>query len=101
MRELSQTLHLSIGGRAAPVHQKVAPFPRSRLHRLEKGSGEILVSLSFRPRLPLTCPPCTPETVWGEFEDVQVVSKFRTKEYAVDNLHILDELHSYTFADVR
>ncbi|KAF7290062.1 DUF2433 domain-containing protein [Mycena chlorophos] len=30
-------------------------------------------------------------TVWGACEDVQVLEKFRTGAYAVDNLHVIDE----------
>ncbi|KAJ7072916.1 hypothetical protein C8F01DRAFT_1012908, partial [Mycena amicta] len=30
-------------------------------------------------------------TVWGACEDVQVLEKFRSGAYAIDNLHILDE----------
>ena len=30
-------------------------------------------------------------TVWGACEDVQVLERFRTGEYAVPNLHVLDE----------
>jgi hypothetical protein len=33
-------------------------------------------------------------TVWGACEDVQVLEKLRSKEYSIDNLHIIDEAHS-------
>lgn len=33
-------------------------------------------------------------TVWGACEDVRVLEKFRSGEYKVDNLHIIDELSS-------
>jgi len=34
-------------------------------------------------------------TVWGACEDVAVLEKFRTKEYKVPNLYILDEANTY------
>lgn len=33
-------------------------------------------------------------TVWGACEDVRVLEKFRSGEYRVDNLHIIDEVNS-------
>jgi len=33
-------------------------------------------------------------TVWGACEDVRVLEKFRSAEYKVDNLHIIDEANS-------
>lgn len=33
-------------------------------------------------------------TVWGACEDVRVLEKFRSGEYKVDNLHIIDEVNS-------
>lgn len=33
-------------------------------------------------------------TVWGACEDVRVLEKFRSGEYKVDNLHIIDEVSS-------
>lgn len=33
-------------------------------------------------------------TVWGACEDVRVLEKFRSGEYKVDNLHIIDEANS-------
>ncbi|PGH27721.1 hypothetical protein AJ80_00508 [Polytolypa hystricis UAMH7299] len=33
-------------------------------------------------------------TVWGACEDVRVLEKFRSQEYKVDNLHIIDEANS-------
>lgn len=33
-------------------------------------------------------------TVWGACEDVRVLEKFRSAEYRVDNLHIIDEANS-------
>jgi len=33
-------------------------------------------------------------TVWGACEDVRVLEKFRSGEYKVDNLHIVDEVNS-------
>ncbi|KAG2174704.1 hypothetical protein INT43_005762, partial [Umbelopsis isabellina] len=34
-------------------------------------------------------------TVWGACEDVAVLEKFRSKEYSIPNLHILDEAKSH------
>lgn len=34
-------------------------------------------------------------TVWGACEDVAILERFRTGEYQVENLHILDEASSY------
>ncbi|KAI8983613.1 hypothetical protein BDB01DRAFT_791440 [Pilobolus umbonatus] len=34
-------------------------------------------------------------TVWGFCEDVAIIEKFRTKEYRIDNLFILDEASTY------
>lgn len=33
-------------------------------------------------------------TVWGACEDVRVLEKFRSGEYRIDNLHIIDEVNS-------
>ena len=33
-------------------------------------------------------------TVWGACEDVRVLEKFRSGEYKVDKLHIIDEARS-------
>lgn len=33
-------------------------------------------------------------TVWGACEDVRVLEKFRSGEYKVDKLHIIDEANS-------
>lgn len=33
-------------------------------------------------------------TVWGACEDVRVLEKFRSREYKIDNLHIIDEASS-------
>jgi len=30
-------------------------------------------------------------TVWGACEDVSVLEKFRSNEYSINNLHIIDE----------
>lgn len=34
-------------------------------------------------------------TVWGACEDVAIIEKFRTKEYQIDNLFMLDEGSSH------
>jgi hypothetical protein len=34
-------------------------------------------------------------TVWGACEDVAIIEKFRSKEYHIDNLFILDEASSH------
>ncbi len=33
-------------------------------------------------------------TVWGQIEDVRIVEKFRTGEYKVNNLTVIDEASS-------
>lgn len=34
-------------------------------------------------------------TVWGACEDVSILEKFRSKEYSIPNLNILDEATSH------
>ena len=58
-----------------------------------RGELELLLRGQLQLKVPVY-------TVWGDTEDVRVVCKFRTGEYAIKNLHILDEEHtvSATFA---
>lgn len=49
------------------------------------------LSLFINKQLKLDVPVYT---VWGACEDVRVLEKFRSGEYKVDNLHIIDEANS-------
>jgi hypothetical protein len=52
-----------------------------------RGELELLLRGQLQLKVPVY-------TVWGDTEDVRVVCKFRTGEYAIKNLHILDEEHT-------
>ncbi|KAI1319656.1 ser/Thr protein phosphatase [Xylariaceae sp. FL0255] len=64
-----------------PVKSKVQPdqLPLSQLPQLIKGEIKLEVPVY---------------TVWGACEDVRVLEKFRSNEYKVPNLHIIDENRS-------
>ncbi|KAI1434746.1 hypothetical protein GGR50DRAFT_660665 [Xylaria sp. CBS 124048] len=66
---------------AGPVKQRFQPeeLPLSQLPQLIKGE--------FKLEVPVY-------TVWGACEDVRVLEKFRSNEYKVPNLHIIDENRS-------
>ncbi|KLU87935.1 Ser/Thr protein phosphatase [Magnaporthiopsis poae ATCC 64411] len=68
-------------GGPGPVKQRFAPheLPLSELSMLLKGE--------FKLDVPVY-------TVWGACEDVRVLEKFRSKEYKVTNLFIIDEAQS-------
>ncbi|KJE95732.1 hypothetical protein CAOG_06154 [Capsaspora owczarzaki ATCC 30864] len=40
-------------------------------------------------------------TIWGQHEDVRVLEKFRSGDYAVKNLHVLDERNSFRIDNLR
>eukprot|EP00124_Ichthyophonus_hoferi_P003184 Ihof_evm4s262 gene=Ihof_evmTU4s262 len=40
-------------------------------------------------------------TIWGQQEDIRVVEKFKTSEYRVNNLHLLDERASHKIGNLR
>ncbi|KAK4928998.1 hypothetical protein LTR66_016189 [Elasticomyces elasticus] len=64
-----------------PIKQTLPPqeLPLSQLPSLLEGA--------FKLDVPVY-------TVWGACEDVRVLEKFRSGEYKVDNLHIIDEVNS-------
>ncbi|KAI1304025.1 hypothetical protein F5Y03DRAFT_180895 [Xylaria venustula] len=64
-----------------PVKQRFQPddLPLSQLPQLIKGEIKLDVPVY---------------TVWGACEDVRVLEKFRSNEYKVPNLHIIDEHRS-------
>ncbi|KAI1369982.1 hypothetical protein F5Y08DRAFT_291898 [Xylaria arbuscula] len=66
---------------AGPVKQRFQPedLPLSQLPQLIKGEIKLDVPVY---------------TVWGACEDVRVLEKFRSNEYKVPNLHIIDEHRS-------
>ncbi|KAK1755645.1 hypothetical protein QBC47DRAFT_192185 [Echria macrotheca] len=71
---------ISQGG-AGPVKQR---FPASELPLSEL---PLLISGAVKLEVPVY-------TVWGACEDVRVLEKFRSKEYKVPNLFIIDEAQS-------
>ncbi|KAI0405096.1 hypothetical protein F4802DRAFT_597509 [Xylaria palmicola] len=66
---------------SGPVKQRFQPedLPLSQLPQLIKGEIKLEVPVY---------------TVWGACEDVRVLEKFRSNEYKVPNLHIIDENRS-------
>ncbi|KAK3316057.1 hypothetical protein B0H66DRAFT_276061 [Apodospora peruviana] len=68
-------------GGAGPVKSR---FPASELPLSEL---PLLISGELKLEIPVY-------TVWGACEDVRVLEKFRSKEYKVPNLHIIDEAQS-------
>lgn len=68
-------------GPSGPIKQRFSPndLPLSELPQFLNGSQKINVPVY---------------TVWGACEDVRVLEKFRSKEYKVPNLHIIDEAQS-------
>lgn len=69
------------GGGPGPVKQRFQPreLPLSELSQLISGELKLEVPVY---------------TVWGACEDVRVLEKFRSGEYKVPNLHIIDEARS-------
>ncbi|KAI3321202.1 hypothetical protein HD806DRAFT_503304 [Xylariaceae sp. AK1471] len=77
---ISENVKKSIS-QPGPVKQRFQPedLPLSQLPQLIKGE--------FKLEVPVY-------TVWGACEDVRVLEKFRSNEYKVPNLHIIDENRS-------
>lgn len=65
----------------APVKSRFAP------HDLPLSELSLLLSGDLKLDVPVY-------TVWGACEDVRVLEKFRSREYKVNNLHIIDEAQS-------
>jgi len=77
---ISESVKKSIN-QPGPVKQRFQPedLPLSQLPQLIKGEIKLDVPVY---------------TVWGACEDVRVLEKFRSNEYKVPNLHIIDENRS-------
>ncbi|KAF2966426.1 hypothetical protein GQX73_g7157 [Xylaria multiplex] len=77
---ISENVKKSIS-QPGPVKQRFQPedLPLSQLPQLIKGEIKLEVPVY---------------TVWGACEDVRVLEKFRSNEYKVPNLHIIDENRS-------
>ncbi|KAI3335556.1 hypothetical protein F4824DRAFT_148164 [Ustulina deusta] len=77
---ISENVKKSIS-QPGPVKQRFQPddLPLSQLPQLIKGEIKLEVPVY---------------TVWGACEDVRVLEKFRSNEYKVPNLHIIDEHRS-------
>jgi hypothetical protein len=71
----------AIGAPGGPVKSRFSPsdLPLSELPQFLDGSLKLEVPVY---------------TVWGACEDVRVLEKFRSGEYKVDKLHIIDEARS-------
>lgn len=67
-----------------PGRQVKASFPSSDIPLSQLPE---LIEGAFKLEVPVY-------TVWGACEDVRVLEKFRSGEYKVDNLHIIDEVNS-------
>jgi hypothetical protein len=79
---ISEGVKKSIGSSGSgPVKQRFPPneLPLSELPQFLNGSLKLDVPVY---------------TVWGACEDVRVLEKFRSSEYKVDKLHIIDEARS-------
>lgn len=79
---IPENVKKSIGqGGPGPVKQRFSPqdLPLSELSMLISGQVKLDVPVY---------------TVWGACEDVRVLEKFRSGEYKVPNLHIIDEARS-------
>ncbi|RDL37048.1 Metallo-dependent phosphatase [Venustampulla echinocandica] len=78
---ISESVKKSIGAPGGPVKQRFQPseLPLSELPQFLNGSLKLDVPVY---------------TVWGACEDVRVLEKFRSGEYKVDKLHIIDEARS-------
>jgi hypothetical protein len=78
---ISEATKKSIGAPGGPVKQRFPPneLPLSELPQFLNGSLKLDVPVY---------------TVWGACEDVRVLEKFRSGEYKVDKLHIIDEARS-------
>ena len=78
---ISESTKKAIGAPGGPVKQRFQPseLPLSELSDFLEG------------RMKLDVPVYT---VWGACEDVRVLEKFRSGEYRIDKLHIIDEARS-------
>ncbi|KAF8862193.1 hypothetical protein BDZ45DRAFT_671243 [Acephala macrosclerotiorum] len=78
---ISEPVKKSIGAPGGPVKQRfsASDLPLSELPQFLDGSLKLDVPVY---------------TVWGACEDVRVLEKFRSGEYRVDKLHIIDEARS-------
>lgn len=78
---ISEATKKAIGAPGGPVKQRFQPseLPLSELPQFLNGNLKLDVPVY---------------TVWGACEDVRVLEKFRSGEYKVDKLHIIDEARS-------
>ncbi|TVY59107.1 Uncharacterized protein LCER1_G000639 [Lachnellula cervina] len=78
---ISENVKKAISAPGGPVKQRFQPseLPLSELPQFLDGSLKLDVPVY---------------TVWGACEDVRVLEKFRSKEYKVNKLHIIDENQS-------
>ncbi|KAG9235783.1 hypothetical protein BJ875DRAFT_458176 [Amylocarpus encephaloides] len=78
---ITEAVKKSIGAPGGPVKARFQPseLPLSELPQFLNGSLKLDVPVY---------------TVWGACEDVRVLEKFRSGEYKVDKLHIIDEARS-------
>lgn len=79
---------------SANIKQQIANIPIGRQVKPSFSPNDLplsqlpeLLANKFRLDVPVY-------TVWGACEDVRVLEKFRSGEYKVDNLHIIDEVNS-------
>lgn len=78
---ISESVKKSIAGGPSPVKSRFQP------HELPLSELSLLLSGQLKLEVPVY-------TVWGACEDVRVLEKFRSGEYKVNNLHIIDEARS-------
>ena len=78
---ISEPVKKSIAGGPSPV--------KSRFNSAELPLSELPLLLSGELKLEVPV-----YTVWGACEDVRVLERFRSGEYKVNNLHIIDEARS-------
>ncbi|KAK6587165.1 hypothetical protein PZA11_000455 [Diplocarpon coronariae] len=78
---INEGVKKAIGAQGGPVKQRFSPsdLPLSELPQFLDGSLKLDVPVY---------------TVWGACEDVRVLEKFRSGEYKIDKLHIIDEARS-------
>lgn len=77
---------------------------KRQINQPTQGSAKSIKSTFSQEQLPLSELPLLLNksisldvpvyTVWGACEDVRVLERFRSGEYKVDNLHIIDEVNS-------
>lgn len=78
---ISESVKKSIAGGPSPVKNRFQP------HELPLSELPLLLNGELKLEVPVY-------TVWGACEDVRVLEKFRSGEYKVHNLHIIDEARS-------